>query len=110
MVLGSLGMWIGLPLLWLVLAGQVQGATGSLSAAIGAALLGLVLSIVLAVRLLHWIARMHNAARTARGLEDLGWAPLEGVMAVSAIVAIVAFIAWFVLFAGAEPLPLGLPK
>jgi hypothetical protein len=110
MVLGSLGMWVGLPLAWLVLAGQVQGATGSLGAAIGIALLGLVLSVMLATRVLHWVARMHNAARAARGLEDLGWAPLEGVMAVSAIVALVAFVAWFVLFAGSEPLPLGLPK
>jgi hypothetical protein len=110
MLLGSLGLWIGVPLLWLVVAGQVQGATGSLGAAVGVALLGVVLSIVLAVRLLHWLARMHNAARVERGLEDLGWAPLEGVMAVSAVVALVAFVAWFLLFAGTEPLPLGLPR
>jgi hypothetical protein len=88
----------------------VQGATGSLGAALGLALLGLVVSIVFAVRLLHWLARMHNAARVERGLEDLGWAPLEGVMAVSAVVALVTFVAWFLLFSGTEPLPLGLPK
>jgi hypothetical protein len=110
MLLGSLGLWIGVPLAWLVVAGQVQGATGSLGAAVGLALLGVVVSIVLAVRVLHWLARMHNEARVARGLEDLGWAPLEGVMAVSAVVALVAFAAWFLLFAGTEPLPLGLPK
>ena len=110
MVLGSLGMWIGLPLVWLIVAGQVQGATGSLGAAIGVALLGLVMSLVVAVRVLHWIARMHNAARTARGLEDLGWAPLEGVMVVSAVLAIVAFGVWFFFLAGAEPLPLNLSQ
>jgi hypothetical protein len=110
MLLGSLGLWVGVPLLWLVVAGQVQGATGSLGAALGVALVGVVLSIVVAVRLLHWLARMHNAARVARGLEDLGWAPLEGVMAVSAVVALVAFLAWFLLFSGTEPLPLGLPE
>jgi hypothetical protein len=110
MLAGSLGLWIGVPLAWLVIAGQVQYATGSLGAAIGVALLGVIVSIVLAVRVLHWLARMHNAARTARGLEDLGWAPLEGVMAISAVLAVVAFLAWFLLFAGAEPLPLGLPK
>ena len=103
-------MWIGLPLLWLVIAGQVQGGTGSLGLAIGVALIGLVLSVMLGMRVLHWIARMHNAARAARGLQDLGWAPLEGVMAVSAVVALIAFVGWFVLFAGSEPLPLGLPK
>ena len=110
MLVGSLGLWVGIPLLWLVVAGQVQGATGSLGAAVGVALLGVVLSIVVAVRVLHWLARMHNAARVQRGLEDLGWAPLEGVMAVSAVVALVAFLAWFLLFSGTEPLPLGLPE
>jgi hypothetical protein len=110
MLVGSVGLWIGVPLAWLVVAGQVQAATGSLGAAIGVALIGVVLSIVLAVRVLHWLARMHNEARLARGLEDLGWAPLEGVMAVSAVVALIAFVAWFVLFSGSEPLPLGLPK
>jgi hypothetical protein len=110
MCIGSLGLWVGVPLVWLIVAGQVQAGTGSLGAAVGVALLGVTVSIVLSVRVLHWLARKHNAAREARGLEDLGWAPLEGVMAVSAIVAVVAFAAWFLLFAGAEPLPLGLPK
>jgi hypothetical protein len=69
-----------------------------------------VVSIVVAVRVLHWLARLHNEARVERGLDDLGWAPLEGVMAVSAVVALVGFLAWFLLFAGTEPLPLGLPR
>ena len=110
MLAGSLGLWIGVPVIWLVVAGQVQGATNSLGLALGVALIGLVVSIVLAMRVLHWLARMHNAAREARGLENLGWAPLEGVMAVSAVLAVVGFLAWFLLFAGSEPLPLGLPR
>jgi hypothetical protein len=110
MLAGSLGLWVGLPLAWLVIAGQVQGATGSLGAAVVVALLGLVVSVLFAIRLLHWLARMHNAAREARGLEDLGWAPLEGVMVVSAVVALIAFVVFFLVFAGAEPLPTGAPK
>ena len=50
------------------------------------------------------------AAREARGLDDLGVAPLEGVLVVSAAIAIVAFAAWFFLLSGAEPLPLHVPE
>ena len=106
MFAGSLGLWIGVPVLWFYVAGQIQGATDSLGAAVGVALLGMVVSVVLAMPVLHWLARMHNAAREARGLENLGWAPLEGVMAVSATLAIVAFVVWFFFLAGAEPLPI----
>ena len=110
MFLGGLGLWIGVPLLWLFVAGRVQGATGSLGAAVGVALLGLVVSVVLAMPVLHWLARKHNAAREARGLQDLGWAPLEGVMVVSAVAALIVFCVWFFGFAGAEPLPIGDPS
>jgi hypothetical protein len=110
MFAGGLGMWIGMPLLWLFVGGQVQGATESLGAAVGVALLGLVVSVVLAMPVLHWLARKHNEAREARGLEDLGWAPLEGVMVVSAVLAMIAFGVWFFFLAGAEPLPLNLSQ
>jgi len=110
MFAGSLGLWVGVPVLWLWVAGRVQGATGSLGAAVGVALLGVVVSIVVAVPLLHRIARAHNSAREARGLENLGWAPLEGVMVVSAVLALVAFGVWFFLLSGAEPIPVGAPK
>jgi Na+/glutamate symporter len=105
MFVGGLGLWIGVPLLWLFVAGRVHGATDSLGAAVGVALLGLVVSVVLAMPVLHWLARKHNAAREARGLQDLGWAPLEGVMVVSAMLAVAAFAVWFFFLSGAEPLP-----
>jgi hypothetical protein len=108
MFMGGVGLWIGVPVAWLFVAGRVQGATSSLGAALGVALLGLVVSIGVAMRVLHWLARKHNAAREARGLEDLGWAPLEGVMVLSAFLALIAFGVWFFFFAGAEPLPLNL--
>jgi hypothetical protein len=108
MVMGGVGLWIGVPVGWLFVAGRVQGATHSLGAALGVALLGLVVSVGVAMRALHWLARKHNAAREARGLEDLGWAPLEGVMVLSAFLALIAFGVWFFFLAGAEPLPLNL--
>jgi len=51
-----------------------------------------------------------DLARAARGLDDLGRAPLEGVMVVSAFVALALFGVWFFFLSGAEPVPLGLPR
>ena len=110
MFAACLALWFGVPVGWLWVGGRVQGATHSLGAAVGAALLGMIASVVLAIRALHWLARKHAAARARRGLDDLGFAPLEGAMVVSAAIAVIGFGAWFLLFSGAEPLPLGLPK
>jgi hypothetical protein len=109
MFIGSLGLWVGAPVLWLVIGGQVQGATGSVGAAIAVILVGFVLNVLLAVPVLAWLSRRYADARAARGLEDLGRAPLEGVMVVSATIAAVVFAIWFFFLAGAEPIPLGLP-
>ena len=110
MCVGSLGLWVGAPVLWLWIGGRVQGATGSVGAAIGAVLVGFVATVLLAVPVLLWLSRRHAEARAARGLDDLGRAALDGVMVVSATVAAVLFAIWFFFFAGAEPIPLGLPK
>jgi hypothetical protein len=110
MFAGSLCLWVGVPFFWLFVAGRVDGATGSLGLAVIVALVGVIASVVGAVPVLHWIARRHQAARAARGLEDFGSAPLEGVLVVSAVIALAAFGVWFFFLSGAEPLPLGLPK
>jgi MFS family permease len=110
MFVGSLGLWVGAPLLWLWIGGKVQGATGSVGAAVGVIMLGFVASVVLSVPVLGWLARRHAEARAARGLDDHGRAPLEGVLVVSATIALLAFGVWFLFFSGAEPVPLGLPK
>ena len=110
MCLASLALWVGAPLLWFWIAGRVQGASGSVGAAIAVALVGFVITVLLFVPLLGWLGRRHAEARSARGLDDLGRAALEGVVVVSAAVAAVAFAVWFLFFAGAEPVPLGLPK
>jgi hypothetical protein len=110
MFVGSLGLWVVMPVAWFWVGGRVQGATGSLGAAVAVVLLGVVASVVVAMRVLSWLAHKHAAARERQGLEDFGWAPLEGVLTVSAVLALVAFALWFLVFAGAEPLPLGLPE
>ena len=110
MCLASLAMWIGVPVLWLWIGGRVQGATGSVGAAIAVVLVGFVATVLLFVPLLGWLGRRHAEARAARGLDDLGRAALEGVLVVSAAIAAVLFAIWFFFLAGAEPIPLGLPK
>ena len=110
MFAGSLGLWVGAPVLWLWIGGRVQGATGSLGVAIAVILLGFIATVFLAVPVLAWLAGRHAEARAARGLDDLGRAALEGVMVVSATIAALVFAIWFFFVAGAEPIPLGLPK
>jgi hypothetical protein len=110
MCLASLALWVGTPVLWLWVAGRVQGASGSVGAAMGVAFVGFVTTVLLFVPLLGWLGRRHAEARAARGLDDLGRAALEGVVVVSAALAAVLFAVWFLFFAGAEPVPLGLPK
>jgi hypothetical protein len=110
MFAACLALWFAVPVAWLWVGGRVQGATQSLGAALAVALLGMVVSVLLAMRALSWLAHRHAAARAARGLDDLGVAPLEGAMVVSCVLAVVGFGVWFFFLAGPEPLPLGLPK
>jgi small-conductance mechanosensitive channel len=110
MFAGRLGLWVGAPVLWLWIGGRVQGATGSLGAAIAVILVGFLITVFLAVPLLGWLSRRYSEARAARGLDDLGRVALEGVMVVSATIAVVLFAIWFLFLAGAEPIPFGAPN
>ena len=100
---GGLLLWVGVPVAWLYIGSQVQGATGSLEAALGVMMVGVVASIVLIVAGLGWLNRKHVELREARGLEPSASTTLEVVMTVSAIVAIVAFSIWFFVIQGPEP-------
>lgn len=108
MFAGSLALWVGIPLGWLWVAGRVQGATGNLGAALGAAFFGFIVSVAAMIGVLSALSRAYRRSRVARGLEDTGNFALEVVMVTSAGVAVVAFTAWFLLFAGASPIPLEL--
>ena len=78
MLVGSLVLWVGVPLGCLYLGSRVQGATQSL----GIALLAM-----------------------AGGREAYGQVTLEGVMVVSATLALVGFGVWFFFFSGSAPIP-----
>ena len=108
MVIGSLVLWIGAPLLWLWLGSQIEAPTASVGAAIGAAFLGAVLTIALVAGILAKLSNFYRANRLARGLDDPGHFVLEVVLVVSASVALFAFVIWFFFLAGAEPLPVGI--
>ncbi len=108
MLIGSLVLWVGAPLLWLWLGSQVEGSTSSIGASIGVAFLGAVLTIVLVAGLLSKLSNVYRANRRSRGLDDPGHFVLEVVLVVSAGIALVAFVIWFFFLAGADPLPSGL--
>jgi hypothetical protein len=108
MFIGSLVLWVGTPLLWLWVGSQIQGATDSLGAALGSMFIGVVLTIAGVAALLAKLSNTYRSNRQARGLDDPGHLVLEGVLVVSAGVTGTAFVVWFLFFAGASPIPLGI--
>jgi hypothetical protein len=108
MILGSLVLWIGTPLLWLWVGSQIQGSSSSVGAAVGATFIGAVLTIIMLAGVLGKLSNVYRANRVARGLEDPGHFVLEVVLVVSASITLVVFVVWFLFFAGAEPLPVGI--
>lgn len=108
MFIGSLVMWVGTPLLWLWVGSQVQGASNSLGAALSTMFFGAVATIVALSALLGKLSNTYRANCLARGRDDPGHGVLEGVLVISAGTALTVFVVWFLLFAGASPVPLGL--
>lgn len=104
-LLGSVGLWVGVPLAWLWLASHIFVLSGSLGAALGAAMVGVVVSIGVVVQALSWLSRKHGDLREARGLPSHGPAALEAVLVVSAAFFLVAFLIWFFVLSGAQPIP-----
>jgi hypothetical protein len=105
MLIGSLVLWVGVPVGWLYVGSQVQASTGSLGAALAVMAVGVIATVVALVWLLGWMSRKHSELRVARGLEDGGHVALEGIMVVSAGIALVCFLAWFFLLSGSSPIP-----
>jgi hypothetical protein len=108
MFIGSLGLWVGTPLLWLWVGGQIQGATESLGTALAVAFVGVVITIMMLASLLARLSDVYRATCVARGRNDPGHVMLEGVLVVSAGLTLVAFVVWFFFLAGAAPVPIGI--
>lgn len=108
MFIGSLVLWLGTPLLWLWVGSQIQGSTDSLDLALLAMAVGVPVTVALLAGLLSRMSRVHRSIVIARGRDDPGHQVLETVMIIAAGIAIVVFGVWFLLFAGASPMPLGM--
>ena len=108
MTIGSLGLWLGTPLLWLWVGSQIQGATDSLSLALAVSAVGVVAWVAAIAWLLARLSAVHRDVLVAAGHLDPGHRMLERVLVVSAAIMLVAFGIWFFLFAGASPIPIGL--
>lgn len=108
MFIGSLGLWVGTPLLWLWVGSQVQGATESVGTAIAAMFVGVIVQVVILGSVLAKLSDFYRANCVARGQGDPGHFVLEAVLVVSAGLTIAVFVVWFFLFAGASPVPVGI--
>jgi hypothetical protein len=108
MFIGSLGLWVGTPLLWLWVGSQIQGATESLGTALGAMFVGVIVSVTVVGSLLAKLSDVYRANRVSRGENDPGHVVLEGVLVVSAGLTLVVFVFWFFFLAGASPVPVGI--
>jgi hypothetical protein len=105
MLIGSLGLWIGTPLLWLWVGSQVQGATQSLGTAFATAFGGAVATVVVLAWVLAKLSDVYRENRLSRGRNDTGHVVLEVVLVVSAGLTVAAFLIWFFLLSGANPVP-----
>jgi uncharacterized membrane protein YbhN (UPF0104 family) len=108
MFAGCLFLLVAVPLGWLWVGSQVQGATESAGAALGVMMLGMIVSITLLVLVLGWLNRLHLEVEAARNHQIRGSA-LERALVASAIVAMIACAVWFVGWSGSEPLPITNP-
>jgi hypothetical protein len=101
MVVGSLVLWVGVPLGWLYIGSLVQGATDSIGAAIGTAMVGAAVSIIALAWVLARLNEFHEELQVRRGEQP---SPLlEIVIVSSAAIALVAFVVWFFFLEGPGP-------
>jgi HAMP domain-containing protein len=107
MFVGSLVLWVGVPVAWLWVGSQLQ-ASSSMATAIGAMMIGMLLTIAAVVAGLGWLNRKHVELQEARGLPESGTTALELVLVVSAVVAVTGFFVWFFGFSGSSPIPLNI--
>jgi len=107
MFLGSLVLWVGVPVAWLWIGSRLQNTT-SLATAIGAMMVGMLLSITLLLGVLGQLSSRHTELQERRGVPEGETTALELVLVSSAVVAVVGFFVWFFGFSGSSPIPLNL--
>ena len=76
MFLGSLVLWVGVPVAWLWIGSRLQNGT-SLATAIGAMMIGMLLSVALLLAVLGWLSRRHTELQERRGVPESETTALE---------------------------------
>ena len=107
MLIGSLVLWVGVPVAWLWVGSRLQNGT-SLATAIGAMMTGMLLSVTVLLAALGWLSRLHTELQERRGVPENETTALELVLVSSAVFAVVGFFVWFFGFSGSSPIPLNL--
>jgi uncharacterized membrane protein YbhN (UPF0104 family) len=107
MLVGSFVLWVGVPVAWLWIGSRLQNTT-SLATAIGAMMVGMLLSVTLLLGVLGWLSRRHTELQERRGVPESEMTALELVLVSSAVIAVIGFIVWFFGFSGSSPIPLKL--
>jgi heme/copper-type cytochrome/quinol oxidase subunit 2 len=105
MFVGSVVLWIGVPVGWLWVGSRLQAST-SLATAIGVMMLGMFLTVCVLLVGLARVNRRHVEMQEARGVYQSGSTPLELVLVGSAVFALIGFVVWFFGFSGSAPFPL----
>jgi hypothetical protein len=102
--LGTLLMWVAMPLAWLWVGGRVFAVTGSLAADLGGAFFGFVATTILAMIALNRIDRFWIRLRRRAG-HDQTQGALPQVAVVSATLGLVLFVLWYYVFSNAFIIP-----
>jgi hypothetical protein len=107
MFMGSLVLWVGVPVGWLWVGSQLVPSSG-LATAVGAMMIGMLLTVAGLVTFLAWVNRKHIELQEARGYYGGETTALELVLVASAVIAVFGFAVWFFGFSGSSPIPLNI--
>jgi hypothetical protein len=102
MVIVAAMCWGPVPLAWLWVCGQIDYQTGSVSAAIFIAFLGMILTMLLVLAIVKRLDQFWILARRAAGY-DQRKGIIGPVFAVAAIIGASAFSIWLIFIAGLGP-------
>jgi hypothetical protein len=103
-VLGTILMWLPIPLAWLWVGGRIYSVTGSLAADLAVAFFGFVATTLLVLVALIRVDKMWIALRRRAGHKQAQGAVAQ-VAIVSGTVGIAGFLLWYYLLAKAFILP-----
>ena len=106
MVLGSLLLWVVIPVAWIWIGAQVYGLSGSGGVGVAVGLLGFVVSLLAVIALLDGLSHRYERVQQARGRATRGHVALESIIVVCSGLALVVFLVVFYLFAGRARVPL----